>query len=322
MKLTRLLIVGLLALGLLAGCGEIPEAPEGLSQFTESGINPESWALVPAGVFLTGQFDEPVVIDYDYEIMVTEVTNAQYAGFLNEAMEAGLIRIAPGESTEEYDHLFGGHIHYEGNAVFGFYAGDEYNEGRHEEKIPSGDYVFIPFEDAASRINYDGKHFVPKEYYDNHPVTMVTWFGAKAYADFYGYRLPTELEWEKAARGTEDNRPYPWGEKITKANANFYKSGGPFQVKSGWSDSTPVGFYNGKAYGAFQTIDSHSPYGVYDMSGNVAEWIGDLWLGLHDRIIKGGHKNTYEVDARIWKRNSAPPQYVNPNVGFRCVRDI
>lgn len=322
MKLTRLLIVGLLAMGLIAGCGQVPEAPVGLSQYTETGINPESWALVPAGVFLSGQYDEPANIDYDYEIMITEVTNTQYAKFLNEALAAGEIKIVPGDTTPEYDRLSFGGIKYPGNVVVSYYPGDVYNSGRHEEEVPAGEYVLFPFEDVAARINYDGNRFFVKEYYENHPVTMVTWFGAKAYADFYGYRLPTELEWEKAARGTEDNRPYAWGDQYTKANGNFYKSGGPFQIKSGWSDSTPVGFYNGKTYGDFQTIDSHSPYGAYDMNGNVAEWIGDLWFGTHDRIMKGAHKDTHSIDGRNWKRNSAPPQFVSPNVGFRCVRDI
>ena len=322
MKLTRILIVGLLAVGLLAGCGQVPEAPVGLSQFTDSGINPDSWARVPAGIFLTGQYDLAVDLDYEYEIMVTEVTNAQYARFLNEALEAGVIRIAPGETIDGYDHLKGGAIRYEGNAVFGHYDGDAYNDGRHEEEIPAGDYVLIPFEDVASRINFDGSRFTVKEYYENHPVTMVSWFGAKAYADFYGYRLPTELEWEKAARGMDDNRPYAWGDLENKKAASFYKYGSPFQTKNGWTDTGPVGFYNGKTYGNYQTIDAKSPYGVYDMNGNVAEWVGDIWFELHDRVFKGGHKNSYAIDGRIWKRNSAPPQYVSSNVGFRCVRDI
>jgi len=321
-KLTRILIVGLLAVGLLAGCGQVPEAPVGLSQFTDSGIDPNSWARVPAGIFLTGQYDLQVDLDYEYEIMVTEVTNAQYAQFLNEALAAGVVRIAPGDTIDGYDHLKGGAIRYEGNAVFGHYEGDEYNSGRHEEKIPAGDYVLFPFEDIASRINFDGSRFTVKEYYENHPVTMVSWFGAKAYADFYGYRLPTELEWEKAARGMDDNRPYAWGDLEDKRAASFYKYGNPFQTKNGWTDTAPVGFYNGKTYGNYQTIDAKSPYGVYDMNGNVAEWVGDIWLELHDRVFKGGHKNTYAIDGRVWKRNSAPPQYVSPNVGFRCVRDI
>lgn len=322
MKLTRILIVGLLAMGLLAGCGQIPEAPVGLSQFTDSGINPDSWALVPAGVFLTGQYDEPVDVDYDYEIMVTEVTNAQYASFLNEALAAGVVKVAEGSSANEYDRLSFGGIKYPGNAAFAHYEGDVFNSGRHEEEVPAGDYVLIPFDDIASRITFDGKRFGVKEYYENHPVTMVTWFGAKAYADFYGYRLPSELEWEKAMRGAEDNRPYAWGEGENKKAASFYKYGSPFQTKNGWTDTSPVGFYNGKTYGNYETIDAKSPYGVYDMNGNAAEWIGDLWLGTHDRIFKGGHKNSYAIDGRAWKRNSAPPQFVSPNVGFRCVRDI
>ncbi len=187
-------------------------------------------------------------------------------------------------------------------------------------KIDAGYYPHLPLEDVASRINFKDNMFQVKDGYENHPVTMVTWFGAKAYADFYGFRLPSQLEWEKAARGT-DTRPYPWGDDITPSHANYYKSGGPFQIKNGYSDTAPVGFYNGQAYGGFQTIDAASPYGVYDLAGNVAEWSGDIQFQLHDRNIKGGSKASYGIDLRVWKINSAPPEYVSPNVGFRCVRN-
>lgn len=302
MKLTRFLLMLAMVMLLMTGCSETPATPAGLALYPGSGVDQESWIVVPAGDYLAGQFEERAHIDSDFEIMVTEVTNAQYVKYLNGALAAGTITIEAG-------------------TVLGSYPGDEFNQGRHEKRIDAGHYLHLPFEDAASRIDYAGGGFSVKADYENHPVTMVTWFGAKAYADFYDYRLPTESEWEKAARGT-DNRPYPWGHQIQTANANFRKSGSPFQTENGWSDTTPVGFYNGQSYGDFQTIDSPSPYGVHDMAGNVAEWVGDLWPGTHDRIMKGGHKDAYPSDARIWKRNSAPPDYCSPNVGFRCVRDL
>ncbi len=286
---------------LVTGCGSIPKEAESVTQYTESGVNPESWAKVPAGAFLKGQFNEHARIEYDYEVMITEVTNTQYAKYLGEAMAEGKIRMTDGK-------------------VMGYYLGDRFHGGKHEKKIEAKDYLHIDLNDPASRIAYDGKKFKVKPGYENHPVTMVTWFGAKSYCDFYGYRLPSEDEWEKAARGT-DSRPYPWGEEVGPSNMNYYHSKDPFETDEGYSDTTPVGFYNGKKYGDFQTIDSRSPYGLYDMAGNVGEWTGTLHHQVHYRNIRGGSKATYEIDSRVWKTNSSEPQYAGPSTGFRCVRE-
>ncbi len=64
------------------------------------------------------------------------------------------------------------------------------------------------------RFTFDGTTFTVKPGYENHPMTNVTWFGAWGYCEYYGCRLPTEMEWEKAARGTDDDRPFPWGDEI------------------------------------------------------------------------------------------------------------
>lgn len=152
-------------------------------------------------------------------------------------------------------------------------------------------------------------------------MTMVSWFGAQAYCNDYGWRLPTEMEWEKGARGT-DARPFPWGEEIQRGNANFYASRDPFEdMRSFGSRTTPVGFYNGMKYGEYQTLDSASPYGLYDMAGNVWQWTGDIYEGMHYRFLRGGSKDTYEMDLRLWVRNNATPTYYSPGAGFRCVRE-
>lgn len=302
MKRVTLITSLLLCALLLAGCGTLPETPKAVMKYIETGVNPDTWVKVSAGPFLEGQYDHTAKIDYDYEIMVTEVTNAQYAKYLEEALKAGKIKITDGK-------------------VMGYYPGDKFSGGRHEEKIEAKDYLHMDLKDSANRITYEGKKFSVKQGYENHPVAMVTWFGSKAYADFYGYRLPTEDEWEKAARGT-DNRPYPWGETVTKGNLNYYHSGDPFETNGGYSDTTPVGFYNGKKYGDFQTLDSKSPYGCYDMAGNVGEWTGNLHDQVHDRNIRGGSKASYEIDSRIWKDNSAQPEFASPSTGFRCVRNV
>lgn len=296
------LVLAVLLIGLLAsGCGAVPETPKGVSLYTEAGVDPDAWALVPAGEFLSGQYEEVVNLDYDYEIKKTPVTNAQYAQYLTEALAAGTIII-------------------EDNEIKGYYPGDPYNGGKHEVEINEGYYIHMPLGLEENRIFFDGQNFTVKAGYENHPVTMVTWFGAKAYADFYSWRLPSDHEWEKAARGT-DGRPFPWGDEITYNHANFYKSGGPFQTSSGYSDTTPVGFYNGSTYGDFKTYDAKSPYGVYDMAGNVQEWTGTLWYQLHDRKMWGANKQSFENYVRIWKYDSATPTYYSPNTGFRVARD-
>ena len=123
------------------------------------------------------------------------------------------------------------------------------------------------------------------------------------------------------SRSCTDERPFPWGEEITRENANFYASRDPFEDMSSFgSRTTPVGFYNGQKYGDYQTLDSASPYGLYDMAGNVWQWTGDIYEGMHYRFMRGGSKDTYEMDLRVWVRNNATPTYASPGVGFRCVK--
>jgi formylglycine-generating enzyme required for sulfatase activity len=285
---------------LLAACGTVDlNAPVPVYA---TGMDPESWSLVPAGEFLAGQEDEPTTIDYNYEIMVTDVTVGQYVAFLNEALADGT-------------------LHSDAERVVGFYPGDEFRGAKHELEIGPADYIFVPLDDPASRFAFDGTTFSVKSGWEDHPMTNVSWFGAWGYCGYYGGRLPTELEWEKAARGSEDNRPFPWGEAIARENANFYASRDPFEdMGSFGSRTSPVGFYNGRTYNGYATLDSASPYGLYDMAGDVWQWVGDITPGFSDRFMRGGSKDTYDMDLRIWVRNSATPTYFGPGTGFRCVR--
>jgi len=267
----------------------------------DTGIDMEAWAIVPAGEFLYGQFNEPTMVDYDYEIMITDVTVAQYVRFLNAALTDGPLAMADGRLVVAY-------------------PGDAFHGAKHEIEIPAGDYEVIPLDDAASRFAFDGKTFAAKPGYENHPMTNVTWFGAWSYCGNNGWRLPTEIEWEKAARGTDD-RPFPWGDEIARNDANFYASRDPFEDMSRHGSWTsPVGFYNGQTYDGYATRDAASPYGLYDMAGNVWQWTGDVYEGMHYRFMRGGSKDTYEMDLRVWVRNNATPTYFSPGVGFRCVR--
>ncbi|MEW6141814.1 MAG: formylglycine-generating enzyme family protein [Chloroflexota bacterium] len=291
-----LIAVTLLAVGCSTPAATTPP------QF-ETGVDPASWARVPIGDFLMGQHEHKTSVNYDYEIMVTPVSNAQFARYLNSALAASKVKIS-------------------GNFVVGYYPGDTFHGYRHEMRIDPGDYPHFPLSDRDSRMSFDGKTFTVKPGYENHPVTTVTWFGAKAYCESIGGRLPTEAEWEKAARGT-DARPFPWGNGITPANANYYNSHDPFEKGIGAiGNTTPVGFYNGKAYDGFATVDSPSPYGLYDMAGNVWQWTADIYEGVHYRYLRGGSHADYGYNLRAWTRNSVRPDYYGPSIGFRAVRDV
>jgi formylglycine-generating enzyme required for sulfatase activity len=266
----------------------------------ETGIDPGTWAQVPAGEFYFGQHENIETTDA-FEIMVTDVTSTQYAEFLNSALADGSIKV-------------------DGQQIVGYYPGDTFHGVKHEEEIKAGDWLFLPLDEPSQRIKFDGTTFSVQPGYESHPMTSVTWFGAWGYCGYYDWRLPTEMEWEKAGRGT-DTRPFPWGEEITRQNANFYSSRDPFEDMSSFGSRTsPVGFYNGQAYGEYQTLNSASPYGLYDMAGNVWQWTGDVYEGMHLRFMRGGSKDTYDMDLRLWVRNNATPTYFSPGVGFRCAR--
>lgn len=308
-----------LAALLLTGCAPAPNVGAVTPPYIDTGVDPDSWALVPAGEFPYGQHDHLTMVDYVYEIMVADVTNAQYARFLNEALASGAISV--GEVEVE-----AGESVWVEEGVYGFYPGDPFDGYKHEEEIKAGDKLFVPTRAEGLRLTFGGRTFAAIHEYSNHPMTMVTWFGANAYCQYYGWRLPTEVEWEKAARGAEivNDRglPFPWGEHIERNNANYYSSFDLFEKMFGkLGNTTPVGFYNGRAYDGYETLDSASPYGLYDMAGNVWQWTGDDYPDQHYRYMRGGSFYSYEVDLRVWKNNSAGPTFYSPAVGFRCARD-
>jgi formylglycine-generating enzyme len=291
---------------LISGCAPTP-ASAGPLPAIDTGIDPQSWVKIPAGEFQMGAHQAETPVDDDYEIMITDVTNAQYAAYLAAAISKGSVTLSSDPKL--------------GRIVSGYYAGDPYHGVKHELEIKAGDWLHIPLEDPGLRLTLnDQAIFSPRPGYENHPMVVVTWFGAKAYCEFYGWRLPTAIEWEKAARGA-DGRAYPWGNTISRGNANYFSSYDVFEkVFGALGDTTPVGFYNGRSYEDYTTVDSPSPYGVYDMAGNVWQWVSDLTEGSHYRQMRGGSKADYAYNLRVWTSNSAGPDYFSPSVGFRCVR--
>lgn len=167
-------------------------------------------------------------------------------------------------------------------------------------------------ENPESHILSHQGQYVVETGYEEHPVAKVSWYGAQAYCRHFDMRLPTEAEWERAARGT-DGRTYPWGDTADPGRLN---------AGSRVGDTTPVGSYP----------DGRSPYGVHDLAGNVWEWTldwyeaypgyrgDDSFFGEKYKVVRGGSWNHPDSDARAAHRDIAHPARRIHVVGFRCAR--
>ncbi len=287
--------------------------PSELQQVVNDGYG--DYVLVKAGSFQMGDnhnegsaAEKPVHTVYinDYYISKFEVTNAEYKKFVNDNGYANELYWAEGGFSE-----YGSEPKYWNTPKF------------RGGGLPGNDI---------------------------YPVAGVNWFEASAYCKWLSaetgktYRLPTEAEWEKAARGT-DQRRFPWGDSLAYSYASYFGTNHPHNVQSDgeqiYSGIAPGGFFDGTVKLGFSTNNNASPYGAYDMAGNLMEWCSDWYSedyylnspsdnptgplsgkirtmrgsGFHDGIPRTGSLRSAE------RFGIVPPEIQYPMVGFRCVRE-
>ena len=288
--------------------GEVEEETsdaEIIGEVVESAVTIHEMVLVPAGEFIMGSnsgrsHEQPVHTVYldGFYIDKYEVTNAQFRRFVE---KTGHITTAESLGRNGGSYVWTGEAPSYWNWV-----------SRVWWNAPKG-----PGSDLTGLMD--------------HPVVHVSWYDARDYCAWAGLRLPTEAEWEKAARGT-DGQTYPWGEEIDRLNANYGVGDdnppyyGP-DDSDGYSSTSPVGNYP----------EGVSPYGAYDMAGNLSEWVADWYVEDYyskspernpkgpgngtKRVLRGGSWPNNPNGLYTWRRLPYDPMETFPEFGFRCARD-
>ena len=276
------------------------------------------FVTIPSGTFQMGDsFSEgysgelPVhaVTLSSFKMSKYEITNAQFAEFLNSAYPAQIKEV-------------GGII---------YAASDTGNSYPYFNTRTASSYSQIDFSGGVFTVlSKAGRNM------SNDPVVEVSWYGANAFCDYYGYNLPAETQWEYAARGGLSGKRFPWGDTITHSQANYYSS-------SSYSyDTSPTRGYhptwNDGIYPYTSPVGSFAAngYGLHDMAGNVWEWCSD-WYGDYSpdpktnptgpttgsyRVIRGGSWINAADNCRVANRNNNNPNNRSGDVGFRVCLDL
>ena len=277
----------------------------------------EEFVLIPAGKAIIGDpFStniknlrpaKEIYLDSFY-ISKYPVTNSQFSNWLNVALKMQKIKFSP---TDE-----GVILNERGNLVCKTQAAN-----------PLSQIICEPVNGSF--------YFYPQEGKENHPVIEVSWYGADLYCKDHGGRLLTENEWEKAAgMSTDLSTRYKYGcmkDHLDETSANFRR----YEVPLGQLqvNTTAVGFYNGRnaltsklaKLGKLKTNDSKSPFGLYDMTGNVWEWVSnydDENLWIDKKIVKGGSYDSPKKKIKVACRHALAPEHADIYTGFRMGKSV
>ncbi|PQO33723.1 formylglycine-generating enzyme family protein [Blastopirellula marina] len=301
--LAALLILGIAGVTVYRNLGDDPIAsPPELAISADEASSPRQSVTIPGGIYLIGHESGPRDVRPSrqielkpFEIDATEVTNAMFAQFVDET----------GYLTD---------AERSGKSLVFDLASQQFTRRQGANwKTPTG----------------PGSSIVGKE---DHPVVQVSWYDAQAYAHWAGKSLPTEFQWEAAARGKNLEQDYPW--RLTPvsrfpAMANLWEGNFPIhdQGTDGYSGTSPVANY------------PSAENGLYDLAGNVAEWTSSWYAtDSYDRIdiqnpsgptsgearvTRGGSwlssDQTGTSEAMVWYRSKLAPEMSNNFTGFRCV---
>jgi len=241
--------------------------------------------------------------------LIQATPNSQPKGTIMKKWKSSMAQVPAGEfimgSNERWDDEAPEHI----STTDAFYI--DLNE------VTNADYkIFVKATKRTHPFHWPEGH-LPKNK-ENHPVIYVSWFDANDYCSWAGKRLPTEQEWEKAARG-EEGLIYPWGNEWS-----LDKSNNPYKNSTG---TEPIGSYP----------KGRSPYGLNDISGNVWEWVDSYYLphpgnpvtraeyGEDKRVLKGGSwfdclSYGCGLSAPTFNRSFFTPEVKKNSFGFRCAK--
>jgi iron(II)-dependent oxidoreductase len=289
--------------------GEIPGLRMDPDRAPLSAAAADNMTTISAGAYPIGDGDAQedarpahTVLLQAFAIDVTEVTNAQFAEYLN-ALDLEI----------RADFAYGGARpeNFSGPA-----SQQLLEQGTRHDRYP-----LIGLDDDQARIEAREGRFVAAIGFENHPVAESTWRGARDYCAWRGARLPTEAEWEAAARGP-GGRTYPWGE--APAEDRLVYSGYPSGV------TAPVG----------SRPDGATPEGVLDLAGSLAEWTSSLYrpypydrgdgredpLAPGERVTRGGDyvfdTGPGQLAGYFRSGFSRAPQNGHRHIGFRCARSL